>query len=216
MKPPRSTSTADTTPSARTRPPKRFSSSGRMSPAPTRPPQNNGAKWPLVIGCAADPSTTRNVARTSISISIEKRSATSILCQLSPLEAPLMNMISATAAMPVDPPEARNSAPMRRESAQNGSVELLSRTPVYAARKKPKSMPISENFRRNAATASDVLKDSTDDTNVNPPKMPTAQAPSDIGSQNLKCSIMFMKREGTPRSMISSSPHTATSGNDSR
>ena len=28
--------------------------------------------------------------------------------------------------------------------------------------------------------------------------------------------IMFMKREGTPRSMISSSPHTATSGNDSR
>ena len=35
-----------------------------------------------------------------------------------------------TAAMPVEPPEARNRAPISRESPQNGIAELLSRTPV--------------------------------------------------------------------------------------
>jgi len=46
--------------------------------------------------------------------------------------------------------------------------------------------------------------------------MPTAHAPIDIGSQNLKYSIMFMNRAGTPRSTMSSTPHTATSGSESR
>jgi hypothetical protein len=51
---------------------------------------------------------------------------------------------------------------------------------------------------------------------VNIPKTPTAHAPSDIGSQNLKARIMFKNRLGTPRSAMSSSPHAPTSGSDSR
>ena len=54
----------------------------------------------------------------------------------------------------------------------------------------------------------------TDETKVNIPKTPTAHAPIDIGSQNLKVRIMFRNRLGTPRSAMSSSPHAATSGSD--
>src|SRR5438045_2822834 len=50
------------------------------------------------------------------------------------------------------------------------------------------------------------------DMNAKAPKTPTAHAPIDIGSQNLKTRIMFMKRAGTPRSAMSRAPQTATSG----
>ena len=95
-------------------------------------------------------------------------------------------------------------------------AELLSRMPVYPARKKPNSIPTSEILRRSCAMDSEEVNDSTDDTKANAPKMPTAHAPMDIGSQNLKCRIMFMKRLGTPRSAISSTPQTATSGSESK
>src|SRR5919109_883711 len=216
MKPPTRTSTAETSPSARTRLPNRFNSKGTTSPATTRPPQKSRAKWPVVSGCAAAPSSPRKSASTSTSTSIEYRSATSILCHASPTERPVTNMISATAAIPVEAPEARKSAPMSLESPQNGIAELLSSTPVYPARKKPNSIPTSEIRRRSCAVDSDEVKDSTDDTKANAPKIPTAQAPIDIGSQNLKCRIMFMKRLGTPRSAISSTPQMATSGSESR
>src|SRR5512132_224280 len=74
-------------------------------------------------------------------------------------------------------------------------------------------MPTRLTLRRIAACDSDDDRLSTADTKV---KRPTIHAPIDIGSQNLRVRIMFMKRVGTPRSAMRSRPHTATSGSESR
>ena len=96
----------------------------------TSPPQNSGAKWPVVIGFAAEPSMKRKAASTSSSKIIENRSAFFTFPHPSPAVAPVTNMRSDTAAMPVEAPEARNNAPINRASLQKGMAELLMSTPV--------------------------------------------------------------------------------------
>ena len=56
------------------------------------------------------------------------------------------------------------------------------------------------------------LKLRTDEAKVNSPKMPTAHAPIDIGSQNLKVRIMLRNRVGMPRSAVSRSPQSPVRG----
>src|SRR5262245_186617 len=124
----------------------------------------------------------------------------------SPAASPLRNSRSEMAAMPVEAPDARNSAPMSRASRQNGSAVALRSTPVYEARKKPKMVPIRLSLRRRAARLSSGDSDSAEDTNAKSPNTPSIQAPIDIGSQNLKLPSMFRKRLGVPRSRISSMP----------
>src|ERR1700674_3802061 len=101
--------------------------------------------------------------------------------------------------MPVDAPDARKSAPMRRASDQNGSAVAERSTPVYAAMKKPEMVPIRLSRRLSGATPSPPTKDSAEDTKAKRPKTPSIHAPIDIGSQNLKFIIMFMKRLGVAR-----------------
>ncbi len=116
--------------------------------------------------------------------------------------------------MPVEAPEARKSAPMSRASRQNGSAVAPSRTPVYAAMKKPEIVPMRLTVRRSGAAPSPPNSDSAEETKVKTPKTPSIQAPIDIGSQNLKLRIMFMKRLGVPRSRISRTLQSATSRSD--
>src|SRR5439155_973860 len=52
-----------------------------------------------------------------------------------PALPPVRNRMSEIAAMPVDAPDARKSAPISRASLQNGRAELESSTPVSRARK---------------------------------------------------------------------------------
>src|SRR5262249_41753344 len=59
-------------------------------------------------------------------------------------------------------------------------------------------------------------KHMTVETNAKSPNTPRAQAPMDIGSQNLSARSMLRKRDGTPRSAISSRPQSATRGSDNR
>src|ERR1051326_8823132 len=73
-------------------------------------------------------------------------------------------------------------------------------------------MPTNETTRRTRSMAADDGRLSAAETNAKTPNTPTAHAPIDIGSQNLKTRIMFMKRAGTPRSAMRSAPQTATSG----
>src|ERR1051326_1904935 len=73
-------------------------------------------------------------------------------------------------------------------------------------------MPTNETTRRTRSMAADDGRLSAAETKPKTPNTPTAHAPIDIGSQNLKTRIMFMKRAGTPRSAMRSAPQTATSG----
>ena len=73
--------------------------------------------------------------------------------------------------------------------------------------KKPEIVPIRLSFRLKGATPSPPTKDRAEDTKAKNPKMPSIQAPIDIGSQNLKFITMLRKRLGVPRSRIRRMPH---------
>jgi hypothetical protein len=61
---------------------------------------------------------------------MEYRSARFTFRHPAAAELPVRKRISEIAAMPVEAPDARKRAPMRRASLQNGSAELERSTPV--------------------------------------------------------------------------------------
>ena len=69
-------------------------------------------------------------ASSTSSKSIEYRSARFTFRQPAPALPPVRNRMSEIAAMPVEAPDARKSAPSRRASLQNGNAELERSTPV--------------------------------------------------------------------------------------
>ena len=102
--------------------------------------------------------------------------------------------------------EQRAHQPARR--SRSGMAELLEQHAGVAGQEEAEEHPDQPDLRPQIwPVDSDGDRLSTDDTKVNRPKTPTAQAPIDIGSQNLKVRIMFMNRVGTPRSAMSKSPH---------
>src|SRR6267378_7792582 len=99
-------------------------------------------------------------------------------------DAPLGRAKSISAAVPVDAPDARNSAPNHGLSAQIGRFVTDSRTPVYPATKNPKIPPRPATSFTQTVVAR-PRRSSHQERAAQAPNNKTAHAPNEIGDQLL-------------------------------
>src|SRR5882762_4196826 len=137
-------------------------------------------------------------------------------------DAPLRRAKSISAAVPVDAPDARNSAPSHGLSAQIGRFVTDSRTPVYPATKNPKIPPRPATSFTHTVVAR-PRRSSNQERAAHPPNNKTAHAPNEIGDQLLNIRLgkfsdwnsMCQKRSGRPRSSVKRAPEMMAPQNPS-
>src|SRR5216117_3692393 len=188
---------------------------GHRIPAPTTPTTSRKPQT-LSHAFATEPNDTRNTIKSSSSttsawVSNDDNQRRE-LCA-----APRRGANSASAAAPVDAPDARNSAPSHGLSAQIGRFVTESKTPVYPATKNPRRPPTAATSLANTVPPMSRYHE----TNAHAPNNRIAHAPNEIGDQLLnirlgKCSdwkIMCQKRSERPKSSVKRSPDSTAPQN---
>src|SRR6267378_4583020 len=175
---------------------------------PARAPMRSRNPQKLIHTCLIGHRDARKMMRIRSS-TMSARASNDASQRIEPSDAPRRRLKSISAAVPVDAPDARNSAPTQGLSAQIGRFVTDSRTPVYPATKNPRSPPTA------AITLASVPPFSLyHERKAHAPNSIRPQAPNEIGDQPLnirlgKCSdwnTMCQNRSGRPRSSVNRAP----------